>query len=180
MTTPHTDSADELARALAELICHQAEDEGLWFNAMTAPEAYLQRALRDLHEAAERALRTRPAPGAAGERPSDGTLRKMWRDAGGRFYGPNVETGTMPESELLPFLRALYTAPAPAQRMSEEQERAAFEAWFEEWRRAEWNLLCADRGQDPTTAWAQGLKSWMQEGWQARAAWGVKLEGDAA
>ena len=27
----------------------QAEDEGLWFKAETAPEAYLQRALRSLH-----------------------------------------------------------------------------------------------------------------------------------
>lgn len=27
----------------------QAEDEGLWFQAMTAPEAYLQQELRKLH-----------------------------------------------------------------------------------------------------------------------------------
>ena len=31
----------------------QAEDEGLWFMAETAPEAYLQKALRRLHEAIE-------------------------------------------------------------------------------------------------------------------------------
>jgi len=166
MTTPTTDSADELARALAELICHQAEDEGLWFNAMTAPEAYLQRALRDLHEAAERALRTRPAPGAAGERPSDGTLRKMWRDAGGRFYGPNVETGTMPESELLPFLRALYTAPAPAQRMSEERISHL------------WNTRVGPPSQKyPLTLadWRNFARAVENE---LAAAWGVKLEGD--
>lgn len=34
-------------------------------------------------------------------------LRKLWRDAGGSFHGPNVETGTMPEATLLPFLRKL-------------------------------------------------------------------------
>lgn len=31
----------------------------------------------------------------------------LWRAAGGRFHGPNVETGTMPEAQLLPFLVAL-------------------------------------------------------------------------
>jgi len=34
---------------LQQLVDEQAEDEGLWFNAETAPEAYLQRALRRLH-----------------------------------------------------------------------------------------------------------------------------------
>lgn len=38
------------ARAIAE---QQAEDDGLWFVARTAPEAYLQAALRKLHAAVE-------------------------------------------------------------------------------------------------------------------------------
>ena len=33
----------------------QAEDEGLWFAAVTAPEAYLQQELRKLHSAIEAA-----------------------------------------------------------------------------------------------------------------------------
>lgn len=37
-------------RALVEA---QAEDDGLWFIARTAPEAYLQQELRRLHEAVE-------------------------------------------------------------------------------------------------------------------------------
>lgn len=37
-----------------ELVHKQAEDEGLWFQAMTAPEEYLQDALRKLHAAVER------------------------------------------------------------------------------------------------------------------------------
>lgn len=41
---------------------------------------------------------------------SDEELRKRWRAAGGNFYGPNIETGSMPESQLLPFLRALAKA----------------------------------------------------------------------
>ena len=42
-------------RATAKaLVAKQAEDEGLWFEAATAPEAYLQEKLRDLHEAVER------------------------------------------------------------------------------------------------------------------------------
>ncbi len=32
---------------IIELVNKQAEDEGLWFNAITAPEAYLQQELRD-------------------------------------------------------------------------------------------------------------------------------------
>lgn len=37
-----------------ELVQDQAEDEGLWFIPTTIVEEYLQRALRDLHEAVER------------------------------------------------------------------------------------------------------------------------------
>lgn len=47
----------EMNQALVELrglVNEQAEDEGIWFRAMYASEAYLQRALRDLHDAVER------------------------------------------------------------------------------------------------------------------------------
>ncbi len=40
----------EAAKSVA---AEQAEDEGLWFVAETAPEAYLQQALRRLHAAVE-------------------------------------------------------------------------------------------------------------------------------
>jgi hypothetical protein len=39
--------------------------------------------------------------------PTDDELRAKWREAGGSFHGPNVETGTMPEVELIQFLRSL-------------------------------------------------------------------------
>ena len=40
---------------LARKVCsEQAEDEGLWFEAETAPEAYLQQELRRLHAVIER------------------------------------------------------------------------------------------------------------------------------
>jgi len=58
------DGNDELNRTNADLkarvaeleaLCaSQAEDEGLWFAAQTAPEAYLQQELRKLHRAIER------------------------------------------------------------------------------------------------------------------------------
>ena len=35
------------------LVDKQAEDEGLWFEAVTAPEDYLQMALRELHKTIE-------------------------------------------------------------------------------------------------------------------------------
>ena len=40
-------------RAAREVVAEQAEDEGLWFVARTAPEAYLQQELRRLHAAIE-------------------------------------------------------------------------------------------------------------------------------
>ena len=43
----------DIRKALAELVAEQAEDEGLWFAARTAPEAYLQQELRRLHAAIE-------------------------------------------------------------------------------------------------------------------------------
>jgi hypothetical protein len=36
-------------RRLKDVVDEQTADEGLWFKAETAPEAYLQRALRKLH-----------------------------------------------------------------------------------------------------------------------------------
>ena len=50
---------------------------------------------------------------AAGQGERDGDLRAAWRSAGGSFHGPNIETGTMPESDLLPFLRSLSRASLP-------------------------------------------------------------------
>jgi hypothetical protein len=38
---------------------------------------------------------------------SDDAVRAIWRRAGGRFSGPNIEHGSMPEEKLLPFIRAL-------------------------------------------------------------------------
>lgn len=48
---------DELVDAIQNLkllVEDQADDEGLWFIAQTCPEAYLQEALRALHEAIEK------------------------------------------------------------------------------------------------------------------------------
>lgn len=39
-------------------------------------------------------------------------LRDFWRERGGEFHGPNVETGTMPESKLLPLLSELLSRAA--------------------------------------------------------------------
>ncbi len=49
-------TASEQLKALTglrALVDRQAEDEGLWFFAETAPEAYLQQELRTLHAAVE-------------------------------------------------------------------------------------------------------------------------------
>lgn len=46
------DAASEIER-IKTIVNQQAEDEGLWFVARTAPEAYLQHELRRLHAAIE-------------------------------------------------------------------------------------------------------------------------------
>lgn len=45
--------AVEKMAKLQGLVDKQAEDDGLWFVAQTAPEAYLQQELRRLHAAIE-------------------------------------------------------------------------------------------------------------------------------
>ena len=47
---------DELLRELRETVEEQARDAGLWFEAETAPEAYLQQEMRKLHDVAEKLL----------------------------------------------------------------------------------------------------------------------------
>ena len=44
------DAARRVANA-QDIVDDQAKDEGLWFTAVTAPEAYLQQELRRLHAA---------------------------------------------------------------------------------------------------------------------------------
>jgi len=60
-TAPHDDLTFELLEGcpycriekIFALVRTQANDEGLWFDAETAPEAYLQIALRELHAVVE-------------------------------------------------------------------------------------------------------------------------------
>jgi hypothetical protein len=40
--------------AVIHMVNEQADDEGLWFDAQTAPEAYLQGELRKLHARVEK------------------------------------------------------------------------------------------------------------------------------
>jgi hypothetical protein len=47
------DEARSKLGKIQSLVNEQAEDEGLWFKAVTAPEAYLQQELRKLHAAIE-------------------------------------------------------------------------------------------------------------------------------
>ena len=54
MTTPTPEPPAE--GALASLVREQAEDDGLWFEAVTAAEGYLQQELRRLHAAVESAV----------------------------------------------------------------------------------------------------------------------------
>lgn len=45
---------DESIERIMEVVAEQAEDEGLWFVAELASEAYLQHGLRRLHEVIEK------------------------------------------------------------------------------------------------------------------------------
>lgn len=51
--TKRLDDLSELFDMLQAVVDAQAEDDGLWFEAKTAPEAYLQNALRVLHRLIE-------------------------------------------------------------------------------------------------------------------------------
>lgn len=64
-------------RTPLDIVLAQAEDEGLWFIAETAPEAYLQQELRRLHAAieAEAALSSTEAGSPPSEN-VDGRLRE--------------------------------------------------------------------------------------------------------
>lgn len=44
---------EKRGKNIQKLVNTQAEDEGLWFEAKTAPEAYLQSQLRELHRVIE-------------------------------------------------------------------------------------------------------------------------------
>ena len=48
MMTPERRAQAHIER-LRNMVDRQAEDDGLWFTAQTAPEAYLQQELRKLH-----------------------------------------------------------------------------------------------------------------------------------
>lgn len=61
------DRLDKAVSSLAagrQLVAKQAEDDGLWFQAKTAPEAYLQQELRRLHSAIEGELLGAPGSSA--------------------------------------------------------------------------------------------------------------------
>lgn len=55
MKTPEEERLALLQRLkkIQARVDEQADDEGLWFRAQTAPEAYLQQALRELHRLIE-------------------------------------------------------------------------------------------------------------------------------
>jgi len=71
----HADADAQIAR-LRAIVDEQAEDAGLWFDARTAPEGYLQQELRRLHAAIE-AIDSTPAQdyGLRAE------IEKPWREA---------------------------------------------------------------------------------------------------
>lgn len=47
---------EEHLKKIKDLVNEQAKDEGIWFNAETASEAYLQQELRELHKLIEEEL----------------------------------------------------------------------------------------------------------------------------
>jgi hypothetical protein len=52
-------NAEDQMKMLRQVTAQQAEDDGLWFIAETASEAYLQQELRRLHWLIEQSLRPR-------------------------------------------------------------------------------------------------------------------------
>lgn len=121
MTTP-TDSADELARAL-ELSREYVFNASQRFYDGTGGQAIRNEATRRLAliDEALAAYRTRPAPGAAGE--ADARGWSIEYRPGGKLHGLfDTQEEAQAEADKVGGTAravALYTAPAPAQRMSE-------------------------------------------------------------
>jgi hypothetical protein len=79
-----------------------------WFNLGTRKLEFTQvTAAGNLVQEVIDFLTVRAEPQTAPTKITDQDLRRRWREAGGEFYGPHVETGSMPEAKLLPFLRSL-------------------------------------------------------------------------
>lgn len=96
--------------AITDFGSMKPEDDEDWESWYCAAFDMLGERVRGILAAA---LASAPAAAPNGER-SNVELRGLWYGAGGSFHGPNVETGTMPEEKLLPFLRSLIAA-EPAQ-----------------------------------------------------------------
>ena len=60
-----------------EMVLQQAEDDGLWFIAQTAPEAYLQQELRKLHASVEQWFAMSRASDEARLRECEAVLREL-------------------------------------------------------------------------------------------------------
>lgn len=86
--------------AALRLVLEQAEDEGLWFAAQTAPEAYLQQELRRLHFAVESAVKTQGHP-----EPVANLQRIAWL-IGAIYVHGDFKAETVNERELEARLRA--------------------------------------------------------------------------
>lgn len=121
MTDTPKGQVPEALRIAAEIACAEANGKD-WKLMYSGHQSDQIDAWLDGYHAAQVAALTAAPQGVAyaittdGE-PSNVELRGMWYGAGGTFHGPNVETGTMPEHKLLPFLRSLAShgqAPAGA------------------------------------------------------------------
>lgn len=162
MTPTHNDIADELARALEQIEAGPTHGRSCTWNP------------REIARQALTAYRTRPAPETAGEAGARGWSIEY--RPGGRLYGLfDTQEDAQAEADKVGGTAravALSTAIAPAQRMSEEQERAGFEQWAKDYGRI--FLKRAGDGYE----FGYTNEAWVA--WKARAAWGVKLEGGEA
>lgn len=83
------------AASVLALVHAQAEDEGLWFVAATAPEAYLQQALRAVHAAVESSARSDGSPLARLTEERDQAEIKLTRAQGALADAATVTTGNV-------------------------------------------------------------------------------------
>lgn len=93
------DAPDAEFAASLRAIAEQQRLIAFHLNATSKAAAYLDHRLAAVMKAYPQIVEKEPF--------TDAQLKNMWVQAGGKFHGPNVETGTMPEEQLLPFLRKL-------------------------------------------------------------------------
>lgn len=105
---------------IRKMVEAQADDEGLWFAAKTAPEAYLQQELRKLHGLIEHLVNKEAGSPALSSEPLQKPVAWRWkREDGGWAFTYSISMKAMHEARGVN-LEPLYSHPVGAEQTAKE------------------------------------------------------------